>query len=282
MKPLIRIAAAAALAGACSAASAAPVAIAFVGTILTFKQAGSNVGQAGDSFTGKIVFDIANAPVTVVNDGGTVTARALAEGGCTVYVNGGCSTNNGAVPQPVILSASIDTALGIFSIGPATDGSFTSSLVSRVDGTANGGGQQARYTLGTYSSRFVANGDGYERTTYNGMVGLDLLAAFGGLFADPADLAGPLNTAALTSGIFNFASTEIRAQCTDVGLFSCQSGDYAGDAYPQVELFGNIRFVQVGPPAVVPEPASAALLLLGAVGLALAGRRRAIPVRRHK
>lgn len=279
MNTPVRFLAAAVLAGSCGFASASPVTVAFSGAILSFNQSGSTAGNPGDFFSGTIVFDVAGKPVDVQTGGGTVNAGVTASGGCSVYVNGACTTPTGSVPAPLVLSGTVSTSLGVFSFGPATDGSLTSASVSRFDGAGSGGAQGAKYTLGNFSSRFEATGDGYERTTFNQMIGLDLTAAFGGLFGNPAALDGALDNSALTSGLFNFSSTRIVAQCTSVGLFSCAGGSYAGSGYPQIDLFGAIRTAVVVNPSDAPEPGAVALLLAGGMGLVAARRRGARPRR---
>jgi hypothetical protein len=277
MKTVARLMSAVSLATVCGLAHANPIAIAFGGSILSYSKAGTAVGKVGDKFGGKIIFDTALVPGAVQNDGGVVKATAGASGGCSVYVNGVCDTNTGPVPPSVLVSGTVYTSYGDYSFGPVTDGSFTSGFVSRTDGVGAGGGQEAKYTFGNYSTHFDANAAGYARTTYNQAIALVLNAASGGLFANAADLEGHINDHALTSGLFTFSSTQLLSQCRDVGLFSCQGNDYSGSGYPQVDLVGTVDFAVLGTPEVIPEPGSIALLLAGAAGLAI-GRRR-LPVK---
>jgi hypothetical protein len=274
MKPFVALLAAAALCGASPAALASPLVLVFSGKVLTFNKSGAPAGKAGDPFSGKIVFDLAKAPSAVQNDNGTIRATAGAGGGCAVYVNGDCKTDTGAVPPQVVLYATVSTTLGDYAFLPATDGGFTESVVSRLDATANGGAQDARYTLGNANFAYdAAAAGGYRRTTFNQLIGLDLTAAHGGLFGNAANLGGDLDTSALTSGLFTFSSTQIRAQCTDIGLFSCGSGTFDGPL-PQVDLIGTIGSAYVTTPGNVPEPGGIALIAAGAAALVLGGRRR--------
>lgn len=273
MTPFARLATAAVLCGASSAALATPLALVFSGTILSFNKAGSPAGKAGDPFSGKIVFDLAQAPSAVQNDNGTLRATAGGSGGCSVHVDGGCVTDTGPVPAPLVLFGTVTTTLGDFAIGPATNGILTGAYVSRVDATANGGAQNAKYTLGNFDIRYDASASGYERTTFNQMIGLDLTANNGGLFYNAANLGGSIDTDTLTSGLFNFSSTQIRAHCERVDLTSCDGGSY-DNTLPQVDLFGKTAWAYVSLPENVPEPGSIALLAGGATALVLTGRRR--------
>ena len=275
MHTIARIAVAAAFLGACNTALATPVAIVFSGSIDSFKLNGTNVGGPSSLFSGKIVFDPQHAPLKTEVSGGVKTASAITEGGCSIYEGLNCHDNLPAPPLlPLVLSGSLNTSLGNFSFDAATDGRRSQGYAQRVDGTGAGGGQSAKYTLGNYKSVFEPNGDGtYTNTTSSEMIALDLLATFGGLFGDFSDLAGPLNSAAITSGTFQYATTQTGRTCTQIELFGCQSGDYVGPG-PQVELFGTIRTVIIGDAVVLPEPAGTALLAAGAFGLAAARRRR--------
>jgi len=273
MRPFTRLSTAVLLCAGCASAGAAPFTLVFSGTILTFNQDGAQAGNKGDPFSGKIVFDLGKVASAVQNDNGTIRATAGGSGGCSVYVDGACNTDTGPVPLLPILSGTVSTTLGEFTITPAQDGSLTSGYVSRVDGTANGGGQGAKYTMGNYNMRYDATASGYERTTLNQMIGVDLTADKAKMFADATYLGGSINVAALTSSLFTFSSTQIRAECTDVGLFSCRGGNYDG-ALPQVDLVGTIGAINVMTPGTVPEPGSLALLAAGAAALGLGQWRR--------
>jgi len=274
MKPFVALIATAVLCGASTTTLASPLVVVFSGKILTFNKSGATAGKAGDPFSGKIIFDLAKVPSAVQNDNGTIRATAGGDGGCSVYVNGDCKTDTGPVPPQLVLYATVSTTLGDYAFLPATDGSFTESFVSRLDATANGGAQNAKYTLGNGNFSYdAAAAGGYQRTTFNQMVGLDLTAAHGGLFNNAANLGGFLDTSALTSGLFTFSSTQIRSQCTDIGLFSCGSGTFDGPL-PQVDLVGTIGSAYVTTPGNIPEPGSIALLAAGAAALVMGGRRR--------
>ena len=201
MKPFVAVAVAAVLCGTSTAALANPLVLVFSGKVLTFNKSGAAAGKAGDPFSGKIIFDLAKAPSAVQNDNGTIRATAGASGGCSVYVNGDCKTDTGPVPPQAVLYATVSTTLGDYAFLPATDGGFTESFVSRLDATANGGAQNAKYTLGNANFSYdAAAAGGYQRTTFNQLIGLDLTAAQGGLFGNAANLDGYLDTSALTSG----------------------------------------------------------------------------------
>ena len=274
MKPFVAVIAAALLCGAPTAALANPLVLVFSGKVLSFNKNGAPAGKAGDPFSGQIIFDLAMAPSAVQNDNGTIRATAGGDGGCSVYVNGSCKTDTGPVPPPLVLYATVSTTLGDYAFLPASDGSFTESYVSRLDATANGGAQNAKYTLGNgHFSYDAAAAGGYQRTTFNQLIGIDLTAAHGGLFNNAANLGGFIDTSALTSGLFTFSSTQISSQCTAIDLFSCGSGTFDGPL-PQVDLIGTIGSAYVTTPGNVPEPGSIALLAAGAAALLRVRRRR--------